>query len=269
MTHLTVVHISDLHFASPRPALPPAVALERAATALQGRLQEPVVLAISGDVTTGGNLDGYAEARAAIADSLIRSLPFSDILVCPGNHDITGEAAPFGPFNKFAFQVTRSASQSWSHDRKVVPVNVGEYTFLLINSSAHLDYRFGIAPIDEIRDAAAEAQQPNIVAVLHQSPVASAYGGSGLVNAYEFLATASELRFAGILHGHVHGNYALHIGRRPSFLAGVGSLAFEPPPNMNNQFAVYELEDGALTRHTIYRYYESRASFSAQEVKTP
>ncbi len=269
MTDMTIVHLSDLHFGSPRSSLTPNKALALVARAIEGQLTGRLVLVISGDITTAGDVEAYDEARGAIADSILEAAQFDSVLVCPGNHDIVRGSSPFGPFNKFAYNVTHSAAQAWNATNSVVSVPFDAYEFLLINTSHHLDPRFGEVPMGDFERAAQRNPSSHKIAVLHHSPTASRYGGQGLANAYEFLASASRLSLAGLLHGHIHSEQALLVGSRPTFIAGVGSLSFKPPSNMNNQFSVYRLEAGRMTRHTVYRYFDDVQGFVAHDVESP
>ena len=99
------------------------------------------------------------------------------------------------------------------------------------------------------------------IVVMHHSPISGSYAGGGMTDAYELLALVSEFPVAALLHGHVHSDLGLTIGRHGTLLFGAGSLGFEPDPNMNNQFVIHRFIDGAVAESVIYRYFRNRDRF--------
>ncbi len=266
MSDLTLVHLSDLHFAADNYELPPEEALTKAAAVISRDFSGPLTVAITGDITTMGRDHGYVEATRVIRRTLLRTCEVSKIVVCPGNHDISSDSQPFAAFNRFAFALTNDSAQSWGTAQPVRVVLQRQYALVLVNSAHHGDYRYGQVPTDELRKALSRIEGKYAIVLLHHSPISSIYGGAALMNAYEFLATASGARVCGVLHGHIHSEQVLSVGRRPSFLAGVGSLGFRPDPNMNNQFAVHQLDNGRLVRSASYRYTLDRRDFMDAEI---
>ena len=269
MMKLSVIHWSDLHFAGKVPRegeLSPALAVELAVEAINRDYAETeFVLLLSGDVTTGGDASGYADAlvalRAARAD-----LSLSEIVVCPGNHD-TAKVHPrsFTEFNQFAFQLTRKAIQTWSFENPVCTVVNGDYAFLAVNTAFEGDYSYGSAPLRQLRAALTASRERHQIVVFHHSPISAKYAGGGMKDAYDLLALISEFDVSAVLHGHVHSNQGLRFGSSGSLLFGAGSLGFKPEGNMNNQFAIHEFTDGEATSTRVYRYYRNENTFLGED----
>ena len=260
---LHLLHLSDLHFEAPPGAkLTPPHALSRATDAIiRDFPKSEFVLVISGDITTRGAATGYLEALRAL-EELRGRLTITKIVVCPGNHDLAVVAPrDFRDFNQFAFSLTNDTAQFWNETQTVRVIPWNEYRFVLINTSFHGDYRYGSVPLDALREALAGNAGLHLIVVLHHSPISSTYGGGGLSDAYELLKVVSEYGAVAILHGHVHSDQSLTVGRHGTLLFGIGSLGFQPDGNMNNQFAIHDFDGGKIKRSLIYRYYLNTDSF--------
>lgn len=263
MTRIRIVQWSDIHFSSsPLAKLSPGEAMERATTAVVKDFgAHEVVLALTGDITFQGSAGGYAEALRSLTSAKDK-LNITATVTCPGNHDISGSSQrEFDAFNKFAFAATRDPNQFWDHDHAVSIARVAEYSLILVNSAFEGDHRFGSVPLKQLRLALEASRGDHSIVFIHHSPISSKYAGGGLADAYDLLALVSEFQVAAIFHGHVHSNQALEIGPHRTVLYGVGSLGFEPDPNMNNQFAVHEVVDGVLDRTHLYRYFLASEQF--------
>jgi 3',5'-cyclic AMP phosphodiesterase CpdA len=262
MVHLSIIHWSDLHFASGPGGLEPDRAVLRATEAIKrdyGMI--PFTLAITGDITTRGAEHGYREAIESLVKTK-RILAISRVLVCPGNHDISPvRSREFQPFNRFAFEATGSKDQNWNYLEPVAVESDGSYSFISINSAFEGDHRYGSTPIAQLRAALDNTEGTHRILLLHHSPIQSSYAGGGMADAYELLRLASERQVAAVLHGHVHSDQTLSIGSGPTVLYGIGSLGFEPDPNMNNEFAVHSFADGRLIQSDLYRYYRNKDEF--------
>lgn len=263
---LTVVHISDLHFGAPNADPTAEDALRLVAEALHRDFgaREDWVLCLSGDLTTYGDPSGYQLAEETLI-TWIRGLKFAKVVICPGNHDIVDNSPAFEAFNRFAFRITNDSTQMYSAKEPVRVVPVGDWDFVMVNSSFHADHSFGRVPIDQLRNALGEAAEKTIV-VIHHSPISSDYGGSSLAQSYELLRDVADKRSAALLHGHVHSDQVLFVGRRPTAVLGAGSLSFPPDRNMNNQFSIHEFE-GDYSRSITYRYFANTKSFRGEEIQ--
>lgn len=267
MTITHIVHMSDLHFLHSNPYLQPDTALRLAGEALIRDFQdEPLVLVISGDITTCGAVAGLHEALLSINKNILSRLVINKTILCPGNHDIVGGDKDFKEFNKFAFSLTGSEWQIWNEERTVAIEMYEDYCFLLVNTSAHADYNFGKVPLEALERSLDETQAKHQIVVLHHSPISSSYGGDGLADSYEVLSLVGKKNCLALLHGHVHSNQILTIGRQPTIVSGVGSLGYTPDPNMNNQFSTYSFSGSKLVRAGIYRYLGNNKRFELSEL---
>ena len=260
----TIVHLSDLHFARGSNAgLDPADALTLASAALRSRYEEtPLVVVISGDVTTQGKAHGYAEALSALRKQFLPPLRVEKILLCPGNHDILNGDRTFAAFNRFAFDLTADATQAWDSQSPVSVITWVGVTYVLVNSSFHGDYRDGQVPLEALRKALDGAPDAVTIVVMHHSPISSTYSGGGLAGAFEFLDLVTRYNVAAVLHGHVHSDQVLTFGTKPTLLHGTGSIGFDPDPNMNNQFGVLSFtDDGKLVEGVTYKFFRNRNEF--------
>ncbi|MDP9998286.1 calcineurin-like phosphoesterase family protein [Pseudarthrobacter sulfonivorans] len=260
--------MSDLHFLHSNPYLQPDTALRLAGEALVRDFGEtPLVLVISGDITTHGAVAGFHEALLSINQNILSRVNVSKTIICPGNHDIVEGDKGFKEFNKFAFSLTGSEFQIWNEERPVAIEMHEGYCFLLVNTSAHADYTFGKVPLEALERALDEGRTEHQIVVLHHSPISSSYGGEGLADSYELLSLAGKKNCVALLHGHVHSNQILTIGRQSTIVSGVGSLGFTPDPNMNNQFSTYSFDGDALVRAGTYRYLGNRRQFELSELR--
>lgn len=260
---LRLLHLSDLHFAAtPQPDLTPSHALTRAADALlQDYPGEEFVLVVSGDVTTQGKPVGYTEALRAL-QVLKDRIKISKVLVCPGNHDIARVAPKeFREFNQFAFSLTNDPDQSWNEKHPVRVIPWGEYSFVLVNTAFHGNHSYGRVPLESLRECLSQNVHTHLIVILHHSPISGSYAGGGLSDAYDLLSLVSGYKASAILHGHVHSDQGLPVGRYPTILFGTGSLGFHPEGNMNNQFTIHEFDVGTLVNSSTYRYYRNTDSF--------
>lgn len=265
---LTLVHLSDIHFAAQDPSIPPEVALSAASKAIEEHLEgDRLVLLISGDITTRGKASGFTDAAYYITETLVEKHGFEKILVCPGNHDITAaHDRSFADFNRFAFHITNDPNQSWNAKEKVRTVTSGSYRFILANTSHHGDHSFGDTPLEDIKAHIASPTDKHTILVTHHSPISSRYGGNGLTDSYELLRVASDNEITALLHGDVHSDHILTIGSSGTIVSGVGSLGFPPARNMNNQFASYQFEEGRFKSGILFRYMENRSEFRKTEM---
>lgn len=265
MTDLSVLHWSDLHFAASIPGrgeLSPARGVELAVEAINRDYSgKQFVLVLSGDITTVGKASGYREALVELRAAR-KNLNLSAVVVCPGNHD-TALVRPqsFTEFNRFAWQLTSDATQTWSYKDPVCTVERGDYSFLAVNTAYEGDYTFGSAPLKQLRAALQASHDKHQIVVLHHSPISAKYAGGGMDDAYDLLALISEFDVSAVLHGHVHSDQGLRIGTGGALLFGAGSLGFEPEGNMNNQFAIHEFAAGKATSTRVYRYYRNENRF--------
>ncbi|MGD8214469.1 metallophosphoesterase family protein [Aestuariimicrobium sp. Y1814] len=261
MGEVNIIHISDLHFAARDSSLTPVVALRLAIQAsIPHTLGAPTILAISGDVTNRGEQVGFDGAQRALAEHQSTLQPES-IVFCPGNHDISG--GTFDAFNQFVFRVTNDSQMRWSTRQPVVSMLRQGYHFVLVNSYFEADHAQGRIPIDHLRNALQNHPGAPVIVLVHDSPISSRYGGQSLVDGYDLLNICAARGVTAILHGHVHSNQSLIVGRLGTLVAGTGSLGYKPDPNMNNHFAIYRFADTAFQEGLSFKYHENSRTFES------
>ncbi|WP_238422593.1 metallophosphoesterase [Gordonia sp. 'Campus'] len=266
---IQIAHISDLHFHADDGDLDPAEALEMFAdqVARLGYRQENVVLVISGDVTTKGRTGGFSSAVRNVRDKVLKRGLFSQIIVCPGNHDISVSRRKFHEFNDFAFAVTNDEKQLFTEDSSVVVTKFRDFDFVAINSAHHGDHRFGSINLHQVHRALSTCG-PKTILVTHHSPISSRYGGHGLEHSHELLTLASQHGALALLHGDIHSDQVLTVGRTRTKILGVGSLGFVPGSNMNNQFTVYNISETNFSG-VLFIYKKNRNDFVPTELQVP
>ena len=270
MSILRILHLSDLHFSGEVSPLSPDEAIELACDALVRENDDlPNVMVISGDITTSGTVSGYHDALASLRRTLLETIHFSKIRVCPGNHDIVDGDKSFSDFNQFSLDLTVDSNQIWNQSSPVVVSKWEDYEFFLVNSSYHGDYSYGKTPLDALTRALERSTAPYKIAVIHHSPISSSYAGGGLSDAYDLLSLVSEHKVLALLHGHVHSDQSITVGRDHTYVTGAGSLGFSPDGNMNNQFSQLTFTDGALTSSKLFKYHANTRMFTPQETKLP
>ncbi len=105
-----IVHLSDLHFGREDAAV--VAALQRQITAI-----DPLVIAISGDLTQRARRRQFKEARA-----FIDALPYPHLVV-PGNHDVplfNLAARILNPLGGYTRHITDDLAPAYIHERVVI-----------------------------------------------------------------------------------------------------------------------------------------------------
>ena len=249
MTKIRILHISDLHLGSSKNLRELTDVVEMVADCyLKGCLDgETKVLIISGDITTAGRTGPYNDALKLLSQLAERIQP-SQIICCPGNHDITTypDGKRFDAYNKFCLSLTSQPEQLMGSTRtsSLILNNVG-LNVISINSAHHLDHTYGEVPA-------------RMHAVVHHPLVSSSSSGPSIRNSSEVLAELCQHGVSGILHGHGHGESVLRVGSGQTPILGVGSLLFPPVGNLNNQFGVYEFDDGTLESASVFRRFADK-----------
>lgn len=266
MPNLNILHMSDLHFGSYELGLAPEEALRLTVEAIKSYVNDnPLLVAITGDITDRGSTAGFAAARNTLR-SLAKHFPPDSIVLCPGNHDLVNQDVR--EFNKFSFEVTSDPHQRWTHEDPIATVNRHGFRIVLVNSYYRGDHKKGHIPLRDLRSVLSQSDNgsPTLVLV-HDSPISSSYGAQGLIDGYDLLDTIAEFDVSALLHGHVHSNQALLIGRGQALVSGAGSLAFPPAPNMNNHFFLYTFTDGRYASGTEFRYFANIHAFKAHPLE--
>ena len=121
MSLAVVLHLTDLHFGWDGKDISAQAARTNCLNSLLdclGKLEQtwrPTVVAISGDIGWKGSADDYRQAEIWLDKLLERlQLPYSQVVVCAGNHDIVRDAVDFIP---------RPGNADAAHRSLKVPIN--------------------------------------------------------------------------------------------------------------------------------------------------
>lgn len=257
-----IVHLSDLHFGNPDAHLRRSE-VSKALDSLLYKVNAPTsFLIISGDIIFRGERKGYSEAVEVINAAIERhKLNRSNILVCPGNHDIVKEESGrpyFTSFDEWSSSVRGDKKCTFAGaSARLIENDTGD--FLLINSAFHINHEFGLIDLLTvekilkslpIQDVAAPQRLRVAVAHHHIIPVLRD-DISTTRNAYSLIQLLEKYGFSVLLHGHQHAMLSLNVGAHKMLLSGVGSFGFFTPGYINS-VAIYRGQ-GALIK-TEERY---------------
>lgn len=248
----TLLHISDLHFGDPNSVLS-RLEVKQVLRNLLQKTGPDVIVALSGDISFKGQVQGYAEAQEALCDVFHEAkVPRSRIIVCPGNHDVVKSATGASPFEAFDIWSTglrqdKSCTFSTSSCRRLT---CPEVDFLLINSAYHGKIEFGLVDQKKMETVLADMNASPVhdvprVAVLHHHLVPfSREDSSTTRNAHNVLNCLAKHGFSLVLHGHQHALLELGMGAGSMKVHGVSSFRYSTP--------------GFVNGATIYRFDKSK-----------
>jgi 3',5'-cyclic AMP phosphodiesterase CpdA len=258
---LWILQVSDLHFGQVNPPLLNERALPLLVTAVRQEVSQApglLVISICGDIVDKGNQGYYDTAARALEDHLLRPLGSPAVVCCPGNHDVVpGENGLFSGFNHFAFHITNKASITFAPSNTVVNLALHGFEFVLVNSMyrGHEDRHHGEVNLHHLDRATAEiAHAPRILLVHHSLIPNERSETSTLVNSYALIELAVARGFVGILHGHLHSQHVLSVGKAGTVVLGVGSLLYRPWPNYNNSFNLLRFDGPTLAAAVAFRF---------------
>lgn len=258
---LWILQLSDLHFGQMNPPIPAALALAPLVATVEREVAQspaPLVAAICGDVVDRGDQRHYDTAARTLEVELLKPLGWPSVVCCPGNHDVVaGENGLFTGFNTFAFRVTNKAGISFTPDATVVTLTLNGFRFVLANSMyrGYEDRSQGEVNIDHLDRAMGTLTDDTTILVVHHSLIPNRRSEtSTLVNSYPLLQLAVARRVALILHGHLHAQNVLTVGKAGTAALGVGSLLYRPSPNYNNGFNLLRVDGSALAVAYAFRF---------------
>ncbi|MEW5287559.1 metallophosphoesterase family protein, partial [Klebsiella michiganensis] len=161
---MDIIHLSDLHFGDPNAPFQESKLAYSLSKYIIETTENPILL-ISGDVTIKGQKNGYGIAsiffEKLIADGKLNR---SNIIACPGNHDIVDNK--FSDYDDFIYGLRRDHEMDFSEQSFRV-INVEDITFLLLNSSYHLDHKYGLIDTDVFKVDMSERENTKKILVLH------------------------------------------------------------------------------------------------------
>jgi predicted phosphodiesterase len=224
-----LLHISDIHA---QPGRLPRVAEIVETLSPHPR---PTHLVVSGDLGHQGN---HATLGARFVRELADELGLdpTQIVVCPGNHDIgkDGSGGPsFDAYHREMAKVLRNAERANPTAAKLY--SAGDYDFAIFNSAHHLDWRHGHVLMSAIHRLPSKRKSSIGVAVVHHHLLPYDDGDhSHITNTYPLLTYLTSQGYDVLLHGHRHVSTRVRV--ESMHVIGVGSVNFPPASNINNQF---------------------------------
>ena len=265
-----IAHLSDLHFGNPNSHLTRADVARAMDTVLSQLKAEASFLVISGDITFQGKKDGYLEAADAIKAAIARrGLPASNVLMCPGNHDIVKEAASAPFFTTFDAWSTgiRSDKACTFAGASARLIQNDTADFLLLNSAYHADHKMGLVDLisaEKTLVSAGITKKNNAdklrLAVVHHHLVPVLEEDiSTTRNAYSLIKLLTKYGFTSLIHGHQHAMLDLTIGHNKIQISGVGSFGYSTPGYINS-VAIYRGRGSSIEKVEHYGLTKDAAS---------
>ncbi|HUF28876.1 MAG TPA: metallophosphoesterase [Gemmatimonadaceae bacterium] len=226
----TVFHVSDLHFG--RPAVPEQ--FEAIETLIQEHRYQ--VVAISGDVSQRAREGEFQRARAFIRFSE----QFGDVIVVPGNHDVTWWKAPLG----IGYELAMYENYRRYIGSDLEPVlRIPGVTFVGVNTAHGVRFKtltwnlrdIGVigyvtrAQIARVRTVFEESPDGDArVIVMHHNPVRGELSGRhGLKNTSRILGAFADIGVDVVLCGHDHQEAVHYIEhtRRGTIISTAGTVS--------------------------------------------
>ncbi|MEK3885731.1 metallophosphoesterase [Paenibacillus sp. PL2-23] len=264
---LHMLHISDLHFPSENLIFAERELRNGLVELIEDIDAENLFFLISGDITFKGRPEGYREATRFFQDiinSTGNKIKPSNILLCPGNHDIVREGG-FEEFNVFAYSLRKDNRFSYGDKSYVIYETETEF-FLGINSCYHLDHQYGFVNIEELSRTLERIEfrkHTRKVAFTHHHLINQFQNDiSSIRNASKLIILLDEYGFETVFHGHQHNNSNLVLGRSQMFAFGVQAPGF-PMPGYTSGLNYYKINDDGLE---LWKYIYSRDNVSQGNV---
>ena len=259
---LWILQVSDLHFGHSAGHLRADAALDAVVRAAAGVIADrpaPLLVALCGDIVNQGDSSYYDTAAHFLERHLLQPLGMPDVACCPGNHDVvSGENGDFSTFNRFAFRITNKSGLSFDRSRTVCAVTIHGYSVVLANSMyrGHEDRKRGEIDVKHLNHAMVSLDQsvPRLVITHHSLISDNPLDPSSIANAYPVLRALTGASTIAALHGHMHAQTVLTVGKCGMAIVGVGSLLYKPYPNYNNGFNMLRLEGTSLAETYAFRY---------------
>ena len=238
-TPLRIVHLSDLHFGRED---------HRVVAALQRQLRDidPLIIAVSGDLTQRARRSQFRRARA-----FLDALP-APHLVVPGNHDVplfNVFARVVNPLGGYRRHISTDLSPLYVHPQLLV---IGMDT---TQPSTLKNARVRASSIESVRDAVARIDGAAVKVLVAHHPFgekdpASVQAGSADEQA---LRALTDLGIDVFLTGHLHVSAAAHsaaghrFGGRSALLVEAGTATSTRLREATNAFNVLHITAPAIT----------------------
>ena len=264
--NVLILHISDLHFGDrlsmslSRPDFTSEKLAEKIGlTILKKYPEKNIVIAISGDITTRGNINKYQESLIFLTriKEILSTDKNVEFIICPGNHDLNTSSSPanINGFNRFTYDLTQNSKFIFESNHSIL-CNIFNWSFMLINTQYHLDHTYGLIDMDDFSDVVIKARYPIVILMHHHLIPIFLKNVSTIRNSYPFIQECLKNDIRLILHGHVHSSFKLSFCKPQNKLLhiiGVGSLLSALETNYNNQFNVILLREKIQAINYIIR----------------
>lgn len=219
-----IIHLSDLHFGQDRFPYDLSL-LKDCLSRFLSKFEAPKIL-ITGDITFQASPTGYEHAsnffKYFIEKKLVNK---KDILVCPGNHDITRGLEPFSNYDKFAYSLRKDELNSFSQKNYQI-LNIDDIQVVLLNSAYHKDHQYGLIDDNFFREEGLDQYKFTLIAIHHHFIGQFEADISSIRNSYPALYFFDKIGVNLVVHGHQHCNQGLPIGQNGFNIFGVRSMGF-------------------------------------------
>ena len=206
MYPIKLIHISDIHFSSESLSLQPIDIKQPLIDLINNNVQEGdlAFLILSGDITFGANQSGYNQGKIFFNDIIQNTkIKRKNIITCPGNHDIANKT--FNNFDIFSYNLRDDNILKFSDEPNFI-INYDNISFLTINSSYHLNQKYGLVDIQQLKNLLEESSlAQNKVAIIHHHFLNFQENDTSIIrNSYQTIDLLKSYGFDIILHGHQH-----------------------------------------------------------------
>ncbi|PKI07122.1 metallophosphoesterase [Shewanella sp. 11B5] len=245
---MEIIHLSDLHFGDSQAPFSENELSDALSTYVVGKAENPILI-LSGDITVKGRIEGY-EFATRFVENLIKNTGISrhDLCFCPGNHDVV--EGSFDAFSRFAYGARRDRELDFTRDtyKKIV---IQDTLFFIINSSFHLNHKFGLVDDKCFDEDLLEFEGMRKVIVFHHH-ILNQFDDdiSAIRNAYDLVQFIERHSFSLALHGHQHTEQLYHLGRNTTPVISARSGNFNQT-GFFNAFNHYKLVDDKITMNSF------------------
>lgn len=244
---MNIIHLSDIHFGNPSSTFRSSLMSKELAVFINDTGDDDVVFVISGDITFKGRQEGYQEAKSFFDYLLSNSrLKNKNVIACPGNHDITESG--FHEFDKLLYGIRKDSKMNFS-EQKVKIIEFSEIVFFVVNTSYHLDSKFGLVDTDVFNENMKDKFHGKTrVAVFHHH-LLNVFDKdiSAIRNAYSFVKWLEKNDILYAFHGHQHVDQEYSLGSNCMKTYSARSGNFTERGYMN-AFNYYSLLNGVINR---------------------
>ena len=214
---MQLLHISDPHFSSNSYNIEPYKIQEGLIELISDKVEDydDFYLLITGDITFQGKQKGFEEAIIFFENIIKKTeLKNTNVLACPGNHDISHD----GLFDTFSYAIRKDRKFMFK-DNSCNIVFDNNHCFLAINSSYHLDYKFGRIDMHSLSQLLEENKEKiqnadtKIIFFHHHILNILDDDDSAIKNAYNFFHMIEQHNFDFLFHGHQHARQLFDINQ--------------------------------------------------------